>query len=916
QKELRFNESFTIGLRMTAPTGPNAAGSLFQLLSPGNNMFYAEVDENGIWFKFIDIANSSGNFSQSRGVYAPFGVSPGEPVFVACVWDIARESGKVLKQGSSDEEDQDKNRDGTMSIFINGSKGGEVPVEWCGYHDITLFNLGKPGTDEEFKKTQSWIKELQEKGFLEKKKDDPNFTVVPGENYSKGCQTRIFEVRVWEQPLDESQLTEPFYSQYMPLYWDMSKVTTHQSNEKDGDSIEKLQVSNSPSSTQSDSDNKFAPSWNLITNKTYFTPGFRLNASVADRKITSYSTIQLGQWSHLAAVCTGNQALSFNPARPLKQRGYIKDGNGLNFNKAFTIASPVCWHGSESGQRQFILSKANQGGKDAVFTFGIEPDGKPFLFTNIINGYDRPENIHVYAPANLEKNKNYYLVARIELKSISWSRGQDFYEAWHLDGNIYVFNLDSGQWSGEEPNDVHFATTTPLNDAYDDRKKINQRSAQSNLNSFLYISEKNSTNSKIRIKQADIKVSLGSYTADGETADQMEQGWFNGLIGNMLVWDKAITDTEIKRLTITANLAADVSKPVAHWKFDEGRGLSAADSANGLKLTLTDEEMWVNSRLTARLALFIDGRSAAGSLSGSGSSVAYGVPDRLTFSGYPILYGPYPGYDDYEDQVEYFKGQLDDLRIWDDLRSQEDIYDNRHVLLNGNEHGLTGFWPISTASGSVIRDKSGHINHARVNSASWTTNKDGKQTKKIEPISGDVVSKFWVRDHAAPTGHELPQIRNLLDGPANAWTVKSGVNSTAAEYGDLQMTPAGVPKGAMKRTQVYLDAQGTCHTITGYKVGDLDLNYLGQAQSDPTLIGYIEGAPPVPSENATRAYYTSAARYTAYDDASSVRLTEAENSTQIYSADIANGLDLKLEMGRGFAANVELESGFAFGGYF
>ncbi|MEM8862183.1 MAG: LamG-like jellyroll fold domain-containing protein, partial [Chloroflexota bacterium] len=189
QKELRFNESFTIGLRMTAPTGSNAAGSLFQLLSPGNNMFYAEVDENGIWFKFIDIANSSGHLSQSRGVYAPFGVSPGEPVFVACVWDIARESGKVLQKESNEEDDQRKNRDGTMSIFINGSKEGEVKAEWCGYHDISLLNLGKPGTDGEFKDTQNWIKELQEKGFLKKKKDDPNFTVVPGENYSKGCQT-------------------------------------------------------------------------------------------------------------------------------------------------------------------------------------------------------------------------------------------------------------------------------------------------------------------------------------------------------------------------------------------------------------------------------------------------------------------------------------------------------------------------------------------------------------------------------------------------------------------------------------------------------------------------------------------------------------------------------------------------------
>ena len=61
------------------------------------------------------------------------------------------------------------------------------------------------------------------------------------------------------------------------------------------------------------------------------------------------------------------------------------------------------------------------------------------------------------------------------------------------------------------------------------------------------------------------------------------------------------------------------------------------------------------------------------------------------------------------------------------------------------------------------------------------------------------------------------------------------------------------------------------NSITGFKVGDLSVEWVGQAQFDPQLMGYIEGAPPVPSENLT----VDADGYTG---ASSVTLTEATDT--------------------------------------
>ena len=44
---------------------------------------------------------------------------------------------------------------------------------------------------------------------------------------------------------------------------------------------------------------------------------------------------------------------------------------------------------------------------------------------------------------------------------------------------------------------------------------------------------------------------------------------------------------------------------------------------------------------------------------------------------------------------------------------------------------------------------------------------------------------------------------------------------------------------------------GQWQLITGFKVGNLISEWVGQVQFDPQIIGYIEGAPPVPSENLT-----------------------------------------------------------------
>jgi len=52
----------------------------------------------------------------------------------------------------------------------------------------------------------------------------------------------------------------------------------------------------------------------------------------------------------------------------------------------------------------------------------------------------------------------------------------------------------------------------------------------------------------------------------------------------------------------------------------------------------------------------------------------------------------------------YFKGQINNVRLWNIARSATEIQDNMYQPLSGQEPGLVGCWPIDEGSGDIARD--------------------------------------------------------------------------------------------------------------------------------------------------------------------------------------------------------------------
>ncbi|MDJ0796847.1 MAG: RICIN domain-containing protein [Calothrix sp. MO_167.B12] len=212
----------------------------------------------------------------------------------------------------------------------------------------------------------------------------------------------------------------------------------------------------------------------------------------------------------------------------------------------------------------------------------------------------------------------------------------------------------------------------------------------------------------------------------------------------------------------------------------------------------------------------------------------------------------YLGWDDAEPS-RYLNGQIAEVRIWDKARTQQEIVRDMHRHLSGNEENLVGYWPLDSIENGKVKDLSANKYDGTVYGA-----------KLVESAPGS----------------------RLL----------------SCEYSSVGLDPNDPKRtlAMMRRALIYTTLDGSVHGLSEKRLEELDLRWIGNAQFQPTLLGYIEGAPPVPSENLT-VYYD-------YEDAASVQLRQSQDVSYSWtrSKDVSQGFDLDLFLGVGWGA----EGGF------
>jgi hypothetical protein len=231
--------------------------------------------------------------------------------------------------------------------------------------------------------------------------------------------------------------------------------------------------------------------------------------------------------------------------------------------------------------------------------------------------------------------------------------------------------------------------------------------------------------------------------------------------------------------------------------------------------------------------------------------------------------------------AERFTGQLEELRIWRTRRTTEQLQDNMFRRIEGEQSDLVAYYTFDGEPGGRLTDQ-------------------GPRGNTLAVVAGSF------QPSTAPVGADAPQVRNAVAGLTNLYTARVADATGVAEYADLQRAADGSALGVYKRCYALADEAGRWQLVTGYKVGDLSVEWVGQAQFDPQVAGFIEGPPPVPSENLT----VSGDGYTG---ASSATITEASSTKYTYSSSRTAGIDASVEISAKTSAKTMTFDGLAFG---
>jgi hypothetical protein len=91
------------------------------------------------------------------------------------------------------------------------------------------------------------------------------------------------------------------------------------------------------------------------------------------------------------------------------------------------------------------------------------------------------------------------------------------------------------------------------------------------------------------------------------------------------------------------------------------------------------------------------------------------MTDTVPDSSYPVYIG-----ENSENRGRYFDGQIDEVRIWNNARTQTEIQENMGNTLTGNENGLLAYYQFNEGDGNTATDSSTNANDGTIyNDPQW-----------------------------------------------------------------------------------------------------------------------------------------------------------------------------------------------------
>jgi hypothetical protein len=194
--------------------------------------------------------------------------------------------------------------------------------------------------------------------------------------------------------------------------------------------------------------------------------------------------------------------------------------------------------------------------------------------------------------------------------------------------------------------------------------------------------------------------------------------------------------------------------------------------------------------------------------------------------------------------TELFAGDIAELRVWDKCRSETEIRSAMRRRLIGNEANLIAHYPMDEINGdNKVKDK--------------------KSGTFLGQLNG--TAKLLMSTSLPMAGAD-----NLI----------------TSEYSSVEISGEGKKQALMRRFYGFAPG-GNVELLPEQRVEELTLQWVGNTQINPTLLGFIEGAPPIPSENLTIEED--------YDGATTVTLTQSEETSYTWTRSETNSSAFNLD---------------------
>ncbi|MFJ4770856.1 LamG-like jellyroll fold domain-containing protein [Streptomyces uncialis] len=574
---------------------------------------------------------------------------------------------------------------------------------------------------------------------------------------------------------------------------------------------------------------------------------YRVLAAVGDKYRTGRDIHPCGEWAHLAAVYEQSWALRFDGTAWAE----TPDDDRLDITGDLTIEVFASLD-SAGGTRQGLVSKGRLG------------DG---------TGGSVPYQLSVLADRRLE-----FAFEEPGSGTVRFTSATAIGEGFHRIAVVRKAGSTTQEVKGKRSFPVTDASGTATSQEFDIVERVDVEEWQD----IRFVVDGTglaiAATTPVQLPTGAVLTGSGRYTGPGPRGNDgaLEIGRaqdgttahpFRGTIGEVRIWGKARENNQLG----TALEPRDDGL-VARWTFEENSGNTTADPVGGHDLKLrrarwtTDPDPRASS-----FTLYRNGRPLSCDTPAA-NPVPGGWDDEQLTLGAVTTSGTPSG---------FFGGVLEEVRLWRTARSPEQLLDNLFTRLKGDKQDLLGYWPFDSASTTVtaeaVADHSLRGNHLDT----------GSDTTRPNIVLS-----------TAPVSTDTAAVRSAIAGVRTPFQEPISAPPSSVEYADLQYTPDGQAQGVLKRAYAHI-SDGSWTLTTGYKVGDLTSEWVSQVQFDPQLIGYIEGAPPVPSENLTGK--------AAFAGIAAVTFKEADKITSVLGSarnrNVAMSFKMSAEMNAKFGAS-------------